>query len=139
MHRYLQFSLLTSGPENCVGGPHRLITLHPSVASCNSRVQQENPLSPNRFTLIQGKTISWFSKCRVPLQNFRVCVILTPKSGLKKHCPFVISTFDASIRRQLVECHQKQIFRLCVRRRRDRNTSFRSLQGSQHRSCSTLK
>jgi len=38
---------------------------------CNSHVQ-ENMLSSNRFTSMQGKDISWFSEFTVSLQNFRV-------------------------------------------------------------------
>jgi len=38
-------------------------------------------LSSNRFTSIQGKTTSWFSKCRVSFQNH-----FGTQKRLKKHC-----------------------------------------------------
>jgi len=61
----LQFSLPASKPEKCVG-------LYKIVAVCCTSHVQESMISSNRFTSIQGKTISRLSEFRVALQNFRV-------------------------------------------------------------------
>jgi len=42
-----------------------------AAVCCNSHVQ-ENMLFSNRFTSIQGKTISKLSEFRLSLENFRV-------------------------------------------------------------------
>ena len=51
--------------KHCVG-------LYNIEAVCCNGHMRENMLSSNRFTSIQGKTISSLSEFRVSLQNFRV-------------------------------------------------------------------
>jgi len=66
MHRYhpynFRFQLLHQ----------KIVSAYNIAAVCYNCHVQENMLSSNRFTSIQGKTIPWFSEFRVSLQNFRV-------------------------------------------------------------------
>jgi len=50
----------------------KIVSAYHFAVVCYNNHVQDNMLTSNRFTSIQGKTISWLSEFRVSLQNFRV-------------------------------------------------------------------
>jgi len=66
MHRYQTYNFRFQFLHQKIVSTYNI-----AAVGCNSHVQ-ENMLISNRFTSIQGKTISWLSEFRVSFQNFRV-------------------------------------------------------------------